>query len=243
MATKALSSKQSVYWLACGPWTDKLIAAAMKKMGCEAAASYTRDSSSSSPLNICSVTVDMSARLESSEDFDAEVYVKELYHSIRSWVQTRNGAALIVVDDASILASLVGERLSYCFLLSLRALVKRTNNNLLIRCSQDYDLDLLKEEDTSSVRPGASRNVDWVCAGGAIHDAPIHIPWDRGLPELADGIVNVEPLPSGYSREAHGRLVFVSNDESTTRPIVMNYCCQDTSVSAIRLRGPTTASK
>jgi len=187
----------------------------------------------------------MSTRLETDEsgEFDTELFMKELYHSIRTWIQSDEATSgdLIVLDDVSGLASLVGERLTYCFLLSLRALVKRTKScTLLIRSSHDYDMDILKEQDTSSVRAGGSRNVDWVGAGGA-SDAPIYIPWERSLPELADTIVNVEPLASGYSREAHGRLVFVSQPQgdvsSSLTPIVMNYCCQDTSVSAIRLRG------
>ena len=241
MASHTLFSQKRVYWLACGSWTCQLVAAAMKKMGCEAAASYLRESTSS-PLHIRSVAVEMSKRLEEVDsELDSELYMKEIYHSIRSWIQS--DSSLLVVDDASALAALLGERLTYCFLLTLRALVKQTNScNILIRCSQDYEMDILKEQETSSVRAGASRNVDWIAAGGA-NDAPIHIPWERSLAELANGIVNVEPLASGYSREAHGRLVFVSqptNDDemNSLTPLVVNYCCHDTSVSAIRLRGP-----
>lgn len=247
MACHTLSFKNSsrVYWLACGPWTCQLIAAAMKKLGCDAAASYLRDSTPSDdhPLHIRSVPVDISTRLENNAvEFDVELYVKELYLSIRTWIQSddeSNDNLVIVVDDASALASLVGERLTYCFLLSLRALIKRTSKyNIVIRCSQDYDLDLIRQENSSSVRAGGSANVDWVGAGGASNATSPHIPWERSLPELADGIVNVEPLASGYSREAHGRLVFVSQQSLT--PMVMNYCCQDTNVSAIRLRGPSS---
>ena len=249
VASQALSSKERVFWLACGPWTCQLIAAAMKKLGCEAAAAYVRDSSSlQHPLHIRSVTVEMSTRLEGKERFDIERYTKELYHSIRSWLEIDETSYrnLIVVDDASALASLIGERLTYCFLLSLRAFAKRTKNcNLIILCSQDYEMDIKKEQDTSSVRAGGSRNADWVGAGGGSSDAPAYIPWERSLPELADDIVNVDPLTSGYSREAHGRLVFISqpigDGKETISPIVMNYCCQDTSVSAIRLRGPATS--
>lgn len=244
VATQTLKLDQNVYWVACGPWTCRLIAAAMKKLGCEAAALYLRDSSSSCPLHIQSVTVDISTKLandDTENEFDTEVYMKELFQSIRTWTLQQSDGGLVVIDDASALASLVGERLTYCFLLSLRALTKRANCNILIRCSQDYDMDVLKEQDTSSVRAGGSRNIDWVGAGGAIKDSSVRIPWERNLAELADSIVNVEPLASGYSREAHGRLVFVEHSQAQSlTPIVMNYCCQDTSVSAIRLRGSSS---
>lgn len=32
--------------------------------------------------------------------------------------------------------------------------------------------------------------------------------WERTLVEIADGIIDVTPLASGYAREAHGRMVF-----------------------------------
>jgi hypothetical protein len=257
----------------------------LKKMGCETAATTTtsaaaaaaanlRDGSTSTDntrtpplLTIRSVPVDMATRLEENADaadadFDAELYLKELYHSIRSWTSD-----WIVMDDVSALATLVGERLAYCFVLSLRALVKQTKTcSIMVRCSHDYDMDILKEQqDTASVHAGCSRrrHVDWVGAGGVskhVHD--VTVPWERALPELADGIVNVEPLASGYSREAHGRLVFCSigrgwgQSNTTTNskmiqemqggpsnttlwiPLVLNFTCQDTTVSAIRLTRP-----
>jgi hypothetical protein len=207
----------------------------------------------------------MATRLEEQEkkaDFDAELYVKELYHSIRS----RTGDFWIVIDDVSALATLVGERLAYCLVLSLRALTRRTKRcSMVVRCSHDYDMEFMREQDAASVRAGgSSRHVDWVGAGGGgggqqrgvsgqqHGDVVVAVPWERALPELADGIVNVEPLVSGYSREAHGRLVFCARGrgwgQSNTKmlkkkgpfhapviPLVLNFTCHDTTVSAIRL--------
>jgi hypothetical protein len=259
-------SQKGVFWVACGPWTDVLIATSLKKMGCEAAASYIRDSNKHHPLTIRSVPVDIVTRMEENADFDAELYVKELYHSIKSWT----GGDWIVIDDASALATLVGKRLTYCFIMSLRALAnkrrRRTTKSsvsIMVKCSHDYDMEIQREQDTTSVRAGGSRcHVDWVGAGGgggrgvsSGHDV---CPWERALVELADGIVNVEPLASGYSREAHGRLVFCtkgrgwgpSNNNkmlqttqdppSSLIPLVLNFTCQDTTVSAIRLTRPVT---
>lgn len=244
LATCTLKQAQKVYWLACGPWTSQLIATALKKMGCDAASLYLRDSFSG-PLHIQSITVDIATKLEEHNDeFDVEVYIKELYRSIDTWIhQNADHGALIVIDDASALACLVGERLTFCLLQSLRALQARNNFNFILKCSQDYDMDMLQQEDTSKVRPGGSPNVDWVGAGGGTsNDAVLYVPWERSLVELADTIVNVEPLASGYSREAHGRLV-VMDSSSFMTPIVLNYCCQDSAVSAIRLRGPGSSSK
>lgn len=222
-------------------------------MGCEAAAAYLRGSTNTPPLSIRSVPVEMATRLEEENAyFDAELYVKELYHSIRSWT-----GDWIVIDDVSALATLVGERLAYCFVLSLRALANQTKNfSVIVRCSHDYDMEIIREQDTASVHAGGSRHVDWVGAGGrGLSRHGVVVPWERALPELADGIVNVEPLASGYSREAHGRLVFCARGrgwgKSHTKmlqtqgpfntpgiPLVLNFTCQDTTVSAIRLMRP-----
>jgi len=95
--------------------------------------------------------------------------------------------------------------------------------------------------------------------------------WERNLIELADGIVDVMPLQSGFSLEAHGRLVFTERKggqgwrdvaapvpsgrrlgSSAARPTsssssvaagapafltaVVNYCCEENSIKAFRLR-------
>ena len=192
LASQVLSASHAVCWVACGPWTDRLIATAMKKMGCETAAAYLRSSTSDNdnnrPLHIRSVPVELATRLEEGSDpaeFDAELYIKELYHSIRSWTSSgSSNGDWIILDDVSALATLVGERLTYCFILSLRALANRTKTfSLMIRCSHDFDLESLKERDTTSVRAGGSRQVDWVGAGGrgASFGTQEDIPWERAL--------------------------------------------------------------
>lgn len=260
LASQVLYSQGcSVLWVACGPWTDQLIVAALKKMGC--------DKATTSRLRVRSVSVDMSTRIleENNDNFNVELYVKELHHFISSWIMTNGGGGgnWIVIDDVSSLATLVGERLTYCFVLSLRALAKRNMScSIIMKCWHDFDMEILREQATTSIRAGGSRrHVDWVGAGGGRrsegfgrHDHDDNVPWELTLPELADGIVNVEPLPSGYSREAHGRLVFVSQGRGWGQPngkilqtqgtpnelipLVMNFCWQDTYVSAIRLRRP-----
>jgi len=86
--------------------------------------------------------------------------------------------------------------------------------------------------------------------------------WERSLIEISDGIVDVVPLTSGFARDVHGRLLFTerlgsmgwkdANDAIGTRTggsmnvtntrksnfstTVVNFCCHDNGVRAIRLR-------
>lgn len=337
LATQVLNHKQKkgarVLWIACGAWTDRLVANALKKMGCEHAASCLRSntnntnsntslsfdwndsdadapsSTANKPLQILSIPVEIATRIEEAaqvdekEDdndtdgrvnFDTELFLKELYHRIRSWATATAaaendsdslGPTWIVLDDVSALASLLGERLVYFFVLSLRALMNQnantnettTNNNntfgLIMRCANDIDQQDSKLTETNngvtSVTPADSHLVaDWIGAGGQeerlYHQSQSHTPWEHQLVELADGIVDVLPLASGYSREAHGRLVYTArpggkgwgggNSSSSDKvaaqhhraesggvlPLssgVINYCLMDNFVMAIRLRG------
>jgi hypothetical protein len=71
------------------------------------------------------------------------------------------------------------------------------------------------------------------------------------LVELADGVIDVVPLASGFAKDVHGRLIFTSkwgaglgwkkNDNSSTAKnnfstTLVNFCCSDAGVRAIRLR-------
>jgi len=106
----------------------------------------------------------------------------------------------------------------------------------------------------------------WVGAGGdscttEAEAASTSVYWERGLVEIADGVIDVIPLQSGFSKEAHGRLVFTermggrgwydhggqgggrSNRVYSTKRIpaarIVNYFCGDQGVKAIRLRAGT----
>lgn len=229
IASQALNSKRNVLWLSCGPATDTLVATALRKIGCEAAASYLKSHRSTEwrqPLAIHSIMVD----LPNSQD-DSQVYLRNLYQRIKESCSTDSNNTTIIVDDISALGNLLGERLVYFFLSYLRAL---PDCSLVLRCSNDIDKESYQEEDLPAVH--ASRKVDWVGAGGRRMQQVATIPWERTLVEFADWIVDVAPLASGYSREAHGRLVFTARAAAPKEPLVMNYCLQDTSVSAIRLR-------
>ncbi|KAI2496913.1 hypothetical protein MHU86_17606 [Fragilaria crotonensis] len=231
IAIQALANKDKVLWLSCGPVPESLVATALRKMGCEAAASYlkrtTRSTDWTHPLAIHCVMVD---DLPTSP-LDSELYLKNLYQRVQEWCLSDSNNTTIIVDDASVLGNLLGDRTVYFFLSYLRAL---NSSRLVVRCSNDMD-SISNQDDDASVR-NPHQSADWVGAGGRRTHAVTVIPWERKLTEFANWIVDVVPLASGYSREAHGRLVFTARAAISEPALVMNYCLQDTAVSAIRLR-------
>jgi hypothetical protein len=148
-----------------------------------------------------------------------------------------------------------------------------------MRCSfdagQEYSLGGFEEEQSGSRNISSSSTPNnanmWVGSGGdqinvvaesqsSRHGRP-HRPWENALVELADGIIDAVPLQSGFSKEAHGRLVFSERkggqgwqdinpndmEQGARRPTttnslsgfstsVINYACTDTAIKAIRLR-------
>jgi len=130
------------------------------------------------------------------------------------------GPSWVILDDVTALASILGETLVYRFVESLVSLLCRQSINdtsarstkcgLIIRCSGDVD--------QMSYKIGNNEGNDhsgWVGAGGLAHKKAFNdmtrlklIPWERALEESVDAIVDVLPLSSGFSREAHGRLIF-----------------------------------
>ena len=230
IAGQALANKQKVLWISCGPVPETLVATALRKMGCEAAASYlklnTRSTEWRHPLAIHCVMVDVP-----TSPLDSQLYLKNLYQRVKDWCMSDSNNTTIIVDDASVLGNLLGERTVYFFLSYLRAL---DSSRLVVRCSNDMDSISNQEDDVSGTN--THQHTDWVGAGGRRMHAAAVIPWERNLIEFANWIVDVVPLSSGYSREAHGRLVFTSRALIPEPMLVMNYCLQDTAVSAIRLR-------
>ena len=164
--------------------------------------------------------------------FDSEAYLKQIYKEIKAWINYNNDdsndndkntdfcMSWIVLDDVTALSSILGETLVYCFVESLLSLlcqqndkdtsVKSTQCGLIIRCSGDVDQMSYKISGNED-----NDHSGWAGAGGFAHKIAINdtlhqtlIPWERALEESVDTIVDILPLPSGFSREAHGRLIF-----------------------------------
>mmetsp|Transcript_20868 Transcript_20868/g.23840 ORF Transcript_20868/g.23840 Transcript_20868/m.23840 type:complete len:313 (+) Transcript_20868:55-993(+) len=237
-----MESSPSVLWLSCGVLNESLVASSLRRMGCEAASNYIREPKDThlwkGPLSIHSIMTELAKEEQDTSDGRNETYFKNLYKRIKSWsAEFCNMAVilpLIVIDDASALGNMFGERLTYFFLSYVRS-IPRTN--IIVRCSNDIDKEIFVEQDLPAVHP--SRKVDWFGAGGERREShqlsPCKAIWERTLIELANWVVDVVPLASGYSKEAHGRII-VSAIPSSEPSLVMNYCLHDTSVSAIRLK-------
>ena len=144
-----------------------------------------------------------------AEDDEKEV-VKTLVKEIREWSAACDG--LVVLDDVSAMATLVGESLAYTMVLSLRS----SCSKLCVRCANGVQ----------SYTP-----VPWL--GGEL-EADNAILWENRLIELFDLFLDVLPLQSGYSREAHGRLVVSQADQQQS--VVVNYSLTDTKAMAIRVQ-------
>ena len=266
----------SVLWLACGPITDRQVATALKKNGCEVATLYLRGGmqspeAASLPLAIRSLTTEIACAFTKNtntiESWNPERFLQGCYKQVKTWLkeQTRQ-PCWVLLDDVSSLATMLGDpRVVYRFVDSLNALPNKQNVKsfgLAIRCSNDFDQGVYKEKKLEDQNVNSAPL--WVGFGGQCNnlqrDAVPTTPWERHLVELADGIVDVVPLSSGYSREAHGRLVFTlhpsgrgwRNVEADDTPkssdslagfatnSTVNYCITDNGVRAIRLRARTS---
>ena len=303
-APSSSSSGGRVLWLGCTPAAVKQIASALKKIGCDASLTMAAaigssgsgsgniSSAKSRRLEIVPIMLEAATDIFSSSDDDEEDetltsgYLKKLYRRIKSWLDESSSPQqpnLIIVDDATGLATIFGPRNVEFFLRQVRSLSLRQGcASMAVLCSTDADQDryltaAAREGGVAvNVAGGGSAKSTWIGAGSddmAVEQEYQQIvvggaagAWEHNLVELADGIVDVMPLQSGFSLEAHGRLVFTERKggrgwrdaasagvgrhlPSTARPAfssaagapaflttVVNYCCEDSSIKAFRLR-------
>ncbi|CAB9507139.1 expressed unknown protein [Seminavis robusta] len=223
--------KGRVLWLGCGPLTQEQILQGLRKIGCDRsvlATSTQANHKEPKSLTIRSLCVELSHKMllqdDSHQDIN-KVFMKEMMQFVDQWLLLDNnsnnemGTPWIILDDVSTLANLVGEQLVYQFILQLCAkshaggdgVTMSTSPGVILRCSND------QEDESLPVYSGASLkgHQAWFGAGGANNSTQqqqqaIHSeepPWERSLVELADGVMDVLPLASGYTRELHGRIV------------------------------------
>lgn len=213
-----------ILWLAGGATTSKLIAQGLKRYGSDDGSHYlpgNRSLSQPSRLTIRSLFEELATTDLGS--FDRDNYVQNLYREIRDWCQSAGSAdGWIIMDDVSILAGLLGERRVYGLILAVQALaINGGTLGIMIRCLRSL---------TSQQNVASSEASPWFGAGSRIRS----INWEDRLVEVADNIVDVIPLSSGATREAHGRLIL-----TTVKPlssVFYNYCIQDSKVVVIRVR-------
>ena len=270
MSKQILAANGRVLWLVGSPVTENQVAMGLKKMGCEAAAAYLRDPNKNLNLNIRSLVSEIATRSleeeeEKEEDWNHEQFLKEIYSDIKRWIQELDESSTpcwILLDDVSCLATLLGQSLVYKFIESCCAAASTRMNpsiGIMIRCSNTLDQQVLYTTDGDFEKDKSG----WIGAGGLASRQTIRekqkqsIPWERSLAESVDGIVDVLPLTSGYSREAHGRIIFSevpgargwgqsnhtsqhviqsTTSSATWNKLLFNYCIHDNGVRAIRLR-------
>ena len=202
------------WWIAGGPWTPSLITAGLQKMG-------------RSKPNDDSVIRSLPAELNEEHLENGEAFLKEIYREIKAWVQTQKEMPWIFLDDVSAIAGLLGSRLTYIWILSLQALAMEHSFGLFIRCSHD-------SQQQQVLHPPATAQ-QWIGAGATKDNDVADTRWEATLIELVDWVLDVVPLASGYTREAHGRLV-LSCRRDRMQTIVYNYCLTDQKALAIRVQ-------
>jgi len=217
--------------------TKRQVASTLKKLGCDAGAAYLRNDSkhdvnnSHNGLTIRSLALEIADQILASNnsknnkdgcDFDRDLYLKTVFNDVKAWVDTihddkaESVTSWIIVDDVTALASILGDTLVYCFIERLISLAKASGTlstqefGVIIRCSGDLDQMLYRIESNEG-----KDHSGWFGAGGLSHKQATHdklyrtfVPWERAVEESVDAIIDVLPLLSGFSREAHGRLIF-----------------------------------
>lgn len=270
-ATGSAAAESRLWWIIGSPTTEVQVANGLKKIGSDVAASYLRSASGAnknqrpSPLRLDSLPSQIATQCVEADDegvFDGETFLRKLYKDIVVWngnKSTGNTVRWLILDDVSSLANILGENLVYEFVDSVCALAAKSSFGLVLRCSNDMDQLLLKASQVDE----AKDKTGWIGAGGLAHRNHLKrlhedwVPWERSLVESSiDAIIDVVPLTSGFSREAHGRLILTESpfgrgwkegaaEKVTSGPqnsaiawnkSIMNYCIQDNSVRAIRLR-------
>ncbi len=263
----AKHERYRVIWINCGAKTDAHVLAGMKKIGCDLRQNeHLVDMLSILPY-FCQPPQNDQGTVEGTEMSD-EDYVKGVYQRVKE-ITSSSSKYLIIMDDCSMLSTFFGASLTLTFVQKIRTLVrmqsKEKDNGLVLLASHDLDQEnYIHSTDQGKRNVTGSKKMQYIGAGGRgiLHDAESmagleldsayefgDIPWERSLVELADGIVDVIPLASGFAKDVHGRLVFTSRticgwnfDKDTARPsnhfltTMVNYCCTDAGVRAIRLR-------
>eukprot|EP00536_Pseudo-nitzschia_multiseries_P006504 jgi/Psemu1/193252/e_gw1.139.116.1 len=137
------SSSLKALWLSGNGSTERQVASTLKKMGCDAGAAYLRNNNNNNNSNsiqqtqngglrIRSLAVEISDQILANKEFDGERYLKSVYKDIKAWINDDDGGdddndngdgndltvhdtSWIILDDATALASMLGDTLVYCF--------------------------------------------------------------------------------------------------------------------------------
>jgi hypothetical protein len=143
-----------------------------------------------------------------------------------------NGSSypVVIIDDLSTLAALLGEQQAYLLAYYARDLSLQLNFDLVLR---SFGTDA-----TSFHHPIAFFGAGGQGDGSSSVEDDAFYCWEAGLVELADQIVDVRPLASGYSREAQGRFFVTDNTsqrhQQPKKQRLYNYLLLDNDVRVFR---------
>ena len=231
------SVHRNVLWIACSPCqNERLILNSRNKlasMGSTSArlpgaplGSVSTSKGSTDSFRVCNVTHEFESAMDCGNFNPLELIKKQLYQdTVKSWVeQTTADEQLILVEDVSALATLVGERLAYAFICQIKALQQKHAFSLVVSCSGD----------------GPDEESSWVGAGGRTNHGQSqdnYLSWESSLTELADWVVDVVPLATGMSRNVHGRMIITPKRHAISpNPCTINYCLGENQVFATRVQ-------
>jgi hypothetical protein len=265
-----------IIWIHCGMKTNANILAAMRKIGCDLRLNENM-------VDIIPILAHFSQpegqnqqkKSEEGPEMNDEIYLKSVYRSLKQ-ITNSDAKYTIIIDNCSLMSTFFGAALTYGFITKLKSLVRNgakqgKDTGLVILASHDSDQENYihstdQQEQNKSV--AGSKQMHYIGAGGRgmLHDTEAiarleqdvgyeldEMVWERSLVELADGVVDVVPLASGFAKDVHGRIVFTSrigagrgwkreDDASSARSnnqflsSMVNYCCTDGGIRAIRLR-------
>lgn len=276
-----------VLWIHCGTKTEGQLLTAMKKCGCDTRGNDDRVSILFIPIIESEMCLENQGQKQNAKTLDPLITCDEgeslqrLYKSVHS-ITSQWSKYVIILDDVTFMSAYFGGHLTMVFLQKIRSLVRRQShvkeNSFILLASNDVDQEnfIHSVKDPQDTNVTGRKIMQYIGAGGKgmLHDPESlismelgsqyeleEVVWERALVEIADGVVDVLPLPSGFAKDVHGRLVFTvrcggglgwKDREGTSRigpsrmtasaPLqkfsstVVNYCCTDTSVRAIRLR-------
>ena len=239
LAIDALRSNRKVLWIQGGPLTEPLIRRSLKKLGWEESVPQPRGGSSTigdidrthhQSLCIKCVTVELAGSLaaDSADQMDVEQYTKHLFHQVKEWLSTTGSSdPLVIMDDASTFAVLVGDVVAYQFLSSLCSLYTRTPFSLGIRCAGDLDYEPLEQPFKSQVFFGA---------GGMQQGLEDVVSFESRLGELADHIIDIVQMAGGPTRDVHGRILFTNSIEDEFQASTYNFSLHENKVATIRVQ-------
>ena len=270
-----------IIWIHCGMKTNANILAAMRKIGCDLR--LNEDMVDIIPILAHFSQPEGQTQQKNSEEgpdsgseqMNDENYLKSVYRSLKQ-ITNSNAKYTIIIDNCSLMSTFFGAALTYGFITKLRSLVRNgvkqgKDTGLVILASHDSDQENYihsTDQQGQNKSVAGSKQMHYIGAGGrgVLHDTEAiarleqdaryelgEMVWERSLVELADGVVDVVPLASGFAKDVHGRIVFTSrigagrgwkreDDASSARSnnhflsSMVNYRCTDGGIRAIRLR-------